>query len=335
MPKSLATSGDDRMSIDLFSVLVSEERLHPNFRKLLEDDSEDVREVIQSWSSGFQDRDGKFVKEFQTTFNSSFWEIYLFAVLKSLNLEVDGHHHAPDFVVKDKPVVLEATIASHAADGVPEWEKTVEGVTEMDIHRSQTNAVVRASNAFHSKSRKYLDRYQMLEHVEGKSFVIAIANFGTEDFFMLGDVAMQWLLYDVDARGDVKKTNGASVPLGLFNDDRFFHISAVVYSSTATWGKARALGDGDDASIFQAIRVKENTTPIRVAAKKSEYHESLTDGLRLFLNPYAESPLDVSCISDPGIRIFDAKKDGSYYVTCHPDGDLCMRQTMRLSVFPD
>ncbi|MEL0439175.1 hypothetical protein [Phycobacter sp. K97] len=320
------------MPIDLFSALVSEEKLHPNFKKLLEDDSDDVRAVIQSWSAGFEDRDGKFAQEFQTTFNSSFWELYLFAVLKSLHLEVEGNHHAPDFVVKDVPVAIEATIASHAADGVPEWEKTVGAVTDLDVLRSQTNAVVRASNAFHSKSRKYLDRYQRLEHVKGKSFVIAIANFGTEDFFMLGDVAMQWLLYDVAARGDVKKTNGASVPLGLFNDAEFSHISAVAYSSTATWGKARALGEGDDASVFQAIRIKDNTTSIRVAAKKSEYHESLTDGLRLFLNPYADHPLDVSCISDPGIRIFDANKDGSYYVTCHPDGDLCMRQVMRMNV---
>lgn len=40
---------------------------------------------------GFEDRDGKFVKEFQTTFNSSFWELYLFACLRDgLSCKVDA-----------------------------------------------------------------------------------------------------------------------------------------------------------------------------------------------------------------------------------------------------
>ena len=67
---------------------------------------------------------GKFVREFQTTFNSSFWELYLFAVLKNPGIEVDFSHSSPDFVAKNLPLTIEATIASHAHDDGPEWEKT-------------------------------------------------------------------------------------------------------------------------------------------------------------------------------------------------------------------
>lgn len=35
--------------------------------------------VLPGWPTDFEDRDGKFVTEFRTTFNSSFWEFYLHA----------------------------------------------------------------------------------------------------------------------------------------------------------------------------------------------------------------------------------------------------------------
>ena len=45
--------------------------------------------VLSGWAHGFEDRDGKFIREFQTTYNSAFWELYLFAVLKLLGIEVN------------------------------------------------------------------------------------------------------------------------------------------------------------------------------------------------------------------------------------------------------
>ena len=45
--------------------------------------------MLNDWARGFRDRDGKFVQEFQRTFDSCFWELYVFAVLKQYRLEVD------------------------------------------------------------------------------------------------------------------------------------------------------------------------------------------------------------------------------------------------------
>ena len=59
------------------------------------------RSVIESWAEGFVDRDKKFVKEFQTRFNPCFWELYIFACLKELELAADFAHTSPDFVVAD------------------------------------------------------------------------------------------------------------------------------------------------------------------------------------------------------------------------------------------
>lgn len=79
--------------MDLFSLYVTEEKLHKNFRNILSDAHLADRIELQRWCEGFPDRDNKFVKEFQTTFNSSFWEIYLFAFFREIGAKFDFSHH--------------------------------------------------------------------------------------------------------------------------------------------------------------------------------------------------------------------------------------------------
>ncbi|PID48022.1 MAG: hypothetical protein CR967_01805, partial [Proteobacteria bacterium] len=72
--------------MNLFEPTVDESRQHVNFKNIIKHNSqlyhaidkkrEKEKEILQSWCKGFPDRDNKFVKEFQTTFNPSFWEIY-------------------------------------------------------------------------------------------------------------------------------------------------------------------------------------------------------------------------------------------------------------------
>jgi hypothetical protein len=50
-----------------------------------------------------------------------------------------------------------------------------------------------------------------------------------------------------------------------------------------------------------ATRIKNNIEPIRIVAQNTEYKESLTDGLKLCMNPYATVPIDVKLFEDPGI----------------------------------
>jgi hypothetical protein len=57
----------------LFEPIVAESHQHPNFRNIMAAQNGFNLDVINDWANGFVDRDGKFVKEFQTTFNSSFW----------------------------------------------------------------------------------------------------------------------------------------------------------------------------------------------------------------------------------------------------------------------
>lgn len=127
--------------MDLFTPVTDQAKLHPNFRATLAPSSASVRAVLTDWASGFVDRDGKFVYEFQTTYNSSFWELYLFAVLKQLQIRVDFSYPSPDFVAADLPLAIEATIASHAHDDVPEWEKTLKGMAHDNLAQAYTQSI--------------------------------------------------------------------------------------------------------------------------------------------------------------------------------------------------
>ncbi len=141
--------------MDLFTPVTTKDRHHPNFTQTLAPSASPVREILSAWAEGFVDRDGKFVHEFQTTYNSAFWELYLFAVLKDLGIQVDLIYSSPDFVCVDPALVIEAAIASHAQDDTPEWRKDMRTVIRSDTDAANRQTIIRLSNAFLEKARRY------------------------------------------------------------------------------------------------------------------------------------------------------------------------------------
>jgi hypothetical protein len=316
--------------MDLFTPVVEEEKLHKNFARTIGRTGGGVREVLKYWVDGFTDRDGKFVREFQTTYNSSFWELYLFAVLKHLGIKVDFTFASPDFVAAAHPCAIEATIAGHAADAVAEWEKTFEVILSQDPKEAINQTTIRLANALHAKSAAYQTKYSVLPHMANRAYIVAISNFATPNFYMMGDTALQRLLYDPAGEKTIAKANGAPVPLGLFRDDGMAHISGILYSSVASFGKARALGPDGNEFNFRAGRERNGHERISIIAKKSEYKETLTDGLRYFSNPFATTRLDAQLFRDEGIKRYLGEKDGKMLITCSPEGDLDWRQVIHL-----
>jgi hypothetical protein len=307
--------------MDLFTPIVPAERLHPNFVATQTDPY--IRAVLTQWADGFSDRDGKFVREFQTTFDSSFWELYLFAVAKELAWAVDFGCHAPDFVVTGPTAFsLEATIASNAQGALPESNPISESPLPHDLNEFNRSAVLRLVNSISAKSKKYLESYCNLPHVRGKPFVLAVAPYDQPFAYLQVNRAIEATLYGyyVDEQSylanpvsagpvptcqveSVKKTPDVSVPLGLFNDHTHAHISAVIFSSCATWGKVRALSD-DPAPFtsFTAARADpRDGRLLTFRGPKRQYQESLLDGLRVYHNPNATLPMDWSVFRRPEV----------------------------------
>ncbi len=139
----------------LFDPVVAEDKMHANLRSILSTRNGYNMDVLQDWARGFVDRDGKFVEEFQTTFNSSFWELYLFAVLKKYGMSVDFSQARPDFCIPSLRLNIEATIASHAQGAEPEFAKLGKTLPS-DLNTFNLQTIVRLSNSLAAKHRKYV-----------------------------------------------------------------------------------------------------------------------------------------------------------------------------------
>lgn len=114
--------------MELFTPVVSDKRFHKNFSQILRSSQLKDRQELSRLADSFPDRDKKLVTEFKTTFNSSFWEIYLFALFKELGFEMDWIHSSPNFSINYNglTIIVEAAIASAALGETSELEKKLE-----------------------------------------------------------------------------------------------------------------------------------------------------------------------------------------------------------------
>lgn len=312
--------------MDLFTPVVEEARFHPNFRNILAKEHAAERAELARWVEGFPDRDGKFVHEFQTTFNSCFWELYLFAVLKDYGHSLDWSNASPDFNVcaVGHRFTVEAVTANAAVGKKAEWERSIElMMSKPDLNALNREAIIRLSNAFLSKVKRYSKYYSKLPHVARHPFVLAIAPFEQPLFNLQYNRPITALLYDyyVDEQeflaspdkypfgppgkrlGFVEKDNGAEIQLGLFNDDQFSEISAIIFSCTATWGKIDALcGPREKQRIFNSVWGSSPCgLPVHRAETAENYSEVITDGLQIYHNPHAKHPLSPAVFRRTGV----------------------------------
>lgn len=299
-------------SMDLFTPVVPVDKQHRIFSYLLAPEHQPEREVLCQWASGFVDRDKKFVKEFQTTFESSMWELYVFAYLKELGADVDFSHATPDFVVDlHSQFCIEATVAAPAQGTPSPFGEFSSDILPKDLNDFNSQATLRICNRLDAKMTKYREGYASLEHVSEKPFVLALASFDRPSSYMEGSrpimAALYGIYWDEEATRHaqtpfivrypvetVKKNKSTCIPLGLFTDDRYHELSAVIYNPLATWGKIRALADSPAASsVYTTFHTQEGriAPEIRNSLKK-DYSEHLLDGCFVFHNPHASRPLN-------------------------------------------
>lgn len=305
----------------LFDPVVAEAKLHANLRSILSSANVYNMDVLQDWARGFVDRDGKFVEEFQTTFNSSFWELHLFAVLKKYGMSVDFSQARPDFCIASLGLNIEATIASNAHGAEPEFARLGK-MPPSDLNLFNLQTIVRLANSLAAKHRKYIESYSTLDHVKDRAYVVAVTNFDQPFSFMACQRPIEALLYGyyvdeeryIATRGNegrlqgeelrqVFKDNGSPIELGLFTTPAYREISAVIFSGCATMGKVRALSSDPNPNIvFTALRLNPSSDrPHLIKEPKRRYQESLLDGLRVYHNPFAQHPLDPAFFRHPSV----------------------------------
>ncbi len=338
--------------MDLFKLIAKKEKLHPLFELMLQDQYEPERKVLESWAHGFEDRDGKFVYEFQTTFESSMWELYLHAFLKELGAKTNFSFYAPDFVTElDQSIILEATIAAPPLGGeAPAGHSQKYAPTDFATFNQQS--AIRIANSLSSKIKKYRTSYSKLDHVKNKPYVIGLASFDrpyshyavnrsivavlyglyVDEETTIATGSNQLIKYPVDA---VIKNEKATIPLGLFTTDEYKDVSAVIYSSLATWGKIRALADNPNAqTIYHTchLPVGESIIPVMRNTNKIDYIENIADGLHILHNPFATNPLNVNTFNHERVAQYFVNPNTGVIDIIAPDDFLLLRQLMSIVV---
>ncbi len=301
--------------LDLFTPLVEQDKLHHNFIEIVKDSQPFARELLQSWTEGFVDRDHKFIKEFQTTFNSSFWELYLFNVFKQYSFKIDFSKPFPDFILTQPyQLCVEAVISNNAINETPEYKRDINPSSIPNIEKIVHTATIRLANAIIYKyKQKYLKIYSKEEYVKGKPFILAIAPFEQPYFWEQTSQAIMHVLYglkgfkysdsnnktvpnvtEIIMEPFIKKDNDSEIPLGFFADSQMEEVSAVLFSNVASFGKIRALTKDRDPRemIFSFAKYNANSfRPVQGDLCKRYYSEQLDSGLALYLNPFAKNPL--------------------------------------------
>ena len=302
------------MTVDLFSPMIEKHQRHLIFRRLCGPLQAAERDVLRDWSQGFVDRDGKFVKEFQTTFESSMWELYVYACIRELGGVVNFKHARPDFVASLRGVDLcvEATVSQPPArrpGGLrpgPARDSGRSQRVQPRLHRANQQSLHREirplpprvldARPCQGKAVRYCAR--VLRPTPPHSLPTIVRSSPPCTVFTLTKNRAWRRRHHVSSAIRCRRFQSpirSDLPVGFFCDDRYAHVSAVIYSPIAGMGKIRALArDPVDQLVFTTFHPNPASIEPRVRrTPKSDYTEHLLDGLYVMHNPNARHPLGI------------------------------------------
>ncbi len=136
-----------------------------------------ARGLIEAMMPYFEDVDGNFIEQFQSTgFDSRFWELYLFALLTEGTYVFDRQYQAPDFMCRgiSQHIFVEAVTVNPTRQGNIITEPPVPEENDALIAYFKQYMPIKWGSALTSKLRK---EYWNLPHVEGNPIVLAIQDF--------------------------------------------------------------------------------------------------------------------------------------------------------------
>lgn len=314
IPKS--TGG--KKLLEPFRPLVEESRFHQHFREIIKEESRfsPAREIISCFMRYYEDPDGNFVEQFQTTaFDARLWELYLFVALAEDGFSF-SRYDRPDFCARKDglEVFVEAVTANPTMAANVNFEP---GMPDDDAEFRkyiQDYAAIKFGKALVDKLYK---KYWELPHVAGKPLVIAIQDFHVQGSMAYTGTAFGSYLYglkheaNLDEQGkltilanELERHEWGSkfIQSGFFKLPNAEHISAVITNPSATLNKFNrigyAAGFGDrDLRIVRA-GLSWDQDPNAVVPKTfthdvhaSDYFEPWGEGMNVWHNPNAIHPI--------------------------------------------
>lgn len=339
---------------EVLRIQVAESKLHRNFRVIVDGDHHAAaRRMIEEVALAFVDVDGNYAKDFQTTgFNARLWELGLFAFLYEQQFAILREFNRPDFFVTKWgfPLGIEATTVN-PTDGEPPPNPS----SEEDLQQLRREFMpVKFGSALYSKLRK---KYWALEHMRNVPLILAVHDFCADNSMVWSAPALSDYLYGVRASWE-KSPNGQlhvtetpvaehvwgakRIPSGFFNLPDSEHVSAVLFSNSATVSKFNRLGvlagfGRDNIRIFRA-GIRHNFDPnaaegipFHEEVVPGQYDENWSEGFQLFHNPNARIPIPPNFFGGCAHHFFEGKRRTAKL----PEGFIHQSITQVVRIVPD
>ena len=303
----------------LFVPAVPPEKLNPHVRSLVDAPSyHPARNMLDLIYQDFNDPDGNFLQQFQTTgFDARFFELYLFAYFSNSGFDIDRTHPSPDFVVTRDGVTVsvEATTVNPSQGNLFSGQSLPSRLDPKELAHFQNEELpIRFGSPLFSKLKK---KYWELGHCKGRPFVLAIQAFFNEESLTLADSALTQYLYGhrvsagwtpegnliVSTDNVESHTQGdKTIPSDFFGQPDAKYVSAVVFTNSGTHAKFTRMGyqQGFGTEHFDISRSGycHNPDPDAMDPTYFEYSlaepplvESWGQGLVVNHNPSALFPL--------------------------------------------
>ncbi|MBW5981349.1 hypothetical protein CF026_23290 [Klebsiella michiganensis] len=297
------------------------ERLDPLFDQLINNPMHlSAKNIIEPMMRWYEDADGNFIEQFQTTgFKQRIWELYLFAMLIENDVVLDPRGAIPDFICNcfyGHFCVEATTVNPTVTRGVVESIPVPSSLAELeDIQRNYYP--IKFGSALFSKLRK---QYWLKEACVGKPLIFAVTDCLSPESGKISKNSLAYYLYGyihewqhddngqlqiLPRRIDEHRWGGKVIPSGFFNLESSEHISAVIFSNDASFGKFNRMGlsNGFAPEGTQMRRVgthynpDPNATeplPFYLNVNDPSYQELWIEGLDVYHNPNALIPLSPS-----------------------------------------
>ena len=325
---------------DLFDPVVPLEERHPAFEHIRTDPvCFGGRQMMSAVFATFEDKDGNFIREFQTGgFDARVFELYLHAYFSQSGYEIDTTHQRPDFVVERDGVrvAIEATTSGRPEPFVV--EDLIEPNDEEIARKQRDEMPVRLGSPLYSKLKK---EYWKLKHVAGLPFVIAIEAFhDTTALFFPGGVLANYLyglqhtpMFGADGTLTISATpigthdrpGKEPIPSNFFALPGAEHVSAILFTNSGTYGKFNRMGiqaghqRGDVAVLRSGTCCDHDPNAAKPASFKYEVKQRPTiepwgEGIEVYHNPNALIPLPRQFFRHAADSILDANNQVSSLV---------------------
>ncbi|MHA6914316.1 hypothetical protein ACQUJO_14440 [Ralstonia pseudosolanacearum] len=336
LEKERAQGDEKGKPVDFFTPIVSTAKLNPDFAAVssLEGYSP-AAELIKPMMRWYDDADGNFVEQFQTTgFDTRLWELYLFATLVEAGYIFDKTLPMPDFCAQSifGELCVEATTVNPSRNEKGEIVPPPPLDTEEQMQAFQRHYMpIRYAGPLTTKlGKQYWDK----PNVQGRPLIFAIQDFHAPMSMIVSRTALPVYLYgtvwdwsrDTNDQLVITPTKiqthvwgNKKVTSGFFALPGSENISAVISNASATISKFNRMGvlagfgskrvrlvrrgtaaNPDPNSEMPQLFVHEVNSP--------EYTETWIEGMDVYHNPRAKHPLDPAML--PGAAHHWLRDDG-------------------------